>query len=248
MLGSSPNKQFNEGGQVAVRKQLHEHFCSVATLTRPANADKPQLSGLLAMAAATPPRLDLGLGAEMAKSAQPRTIAGFLAAKRGWVKRRPIQPRHLIIARPQLLLEQRPGQHFPSPVRPCGRADDPRESCWRSSPPARYGAIELDCGGFGFAHKRPCFGHTRPRVAVSQISDDPYDSTFDVSIRPARNGRRHERIGSVEVGYTSLSNVPSRSQAREWALCLRDLTFLRHRFCLHDEQPEVAIRHCAYRH
>jgi AcrR family transcriptional regulator len=42
------------------------------------------------MAAATPPRLDLGLGAEMAKSAQPRTIAGFLVAKRGWVKRRPI--------------------------------------------------------------------------------------------------------------------------------------------------------------
>jgi hypothetical protein len=78
------------GGIVAVRKQLHEHFCSVATLTRPANADKPLSSGLLAKAPDTPTMIDSMLGAEMAKSAQPRTIAGFLAIKRCWVKRRPI--------------------------------------------------------------------------------------------------------------------------------------------------------------
>jgi hypothetical protein len=57
--------------------QLHEHFCSVATLTRPADADEPQPSGLLVVAADTPPMTDSEMGAETAKSAQPRTIADF---------------------------------------------------------------------------------------------------------------------------------------------------------------------------
>jgi hypothetical protein len=84
----------------AAKSQVASSFgLEISNPTSPAvaDADKPQPSGLLAMAAATPPRLDSELGTEMAKSAQPRTIAGFLAAKRGWVKRRPIQPRHLII-------------------------------------------------------------------------------------------------------------------------------------------------------
>jgi hypothetical protein len=55
------------------------------------------LSGLLARSADTPTKMDSMIGAEMAKSAQPRTIAGFLTVKRGRVKRRPILPRHLII-------------------------------------------------------------------------------------------------------------------------------------------------------
>jgi hypothetical protein len=59
----------------------------VAIITWPANADKPVLSGLLAKSADTPTMSDSMIGAEMAKSPQPRTITGFLAAQRGWVKR-----------------------------------------------------------------------------------------------------------------------------------------------------------------
>jgi hypothetical protein len=88
----------------------------VYVITWPANADKPLLSGLLARSADTPTKMDSMIGAEMAKSAQSRTIAGFLTVKRGRVKRRPILPRHRITARPQLLLEQRSGNTFRLPV------------------------------------------------------------------------------------------------------------------------------------
>jgi hypothetical protein len=88
----------------------------VYVITWPANADKPLLSGLLARSADTPTMSDSMIGAETAKSAQPRMIAVFLTVKRGRVKWAPIPPHNLIIARPQLLLEQRSGNTFRLPV------------------------------------------------------------------------------------------------------------------------------------